>query len=162
VEPYHIGLISNYPYKTSITFLNPFSILLKFGLSLNCNEIAKKLLALSFPNYVTFPRTTLKLKYCGTSVNLTLLRVNANAWVQTHDLRFTAYITSVFCNRLLLRINYEEKISSRMRFELTRSMVRLQCRGELWLDTHAGDSIFKWPQEFSCSLDLCLSCNKVI
>jgi hypothetical protein len=42
--------------------------------------------------------------------------LNADAWTQSHDLRLTAYITSVLCNsecnRLLFRINYEEKISS--------------------------------------------------
>jgi hypothetical protein len=55
-----------------------------------------------------------------------------DTWDQTHDLRLTAYITSVLWNRLL----YEEKISysnidfesSRMRVKSTRSMVRLQCR----------------------------------
>jgi hypothetical protein len=67
--------------------------------------------------------------------------LNANTWVQTHDLRLMACITSVLCNRLLFRVNYKEKISidfveparmhiesSRMRVESTRSMVRLQCR----------------------------------
>jgi hypothetical protein len=73
--------------------------------------------------------------------------LNLDAWVQTHDLRFTAYITSVLCNRLLFRINYEDKIyikliyrcwtrmrveparmhvySSRMRFKSTRLRVIL-------------------------------------
>jgi hypothetical protein len=34
-----------------------------------------------------------------------------NAWARAHDFRITANITSVLCNRLLFRIDYEEKIS---------------------------------------------------
>jgi hypothetical protein len=36
----------------------------------------------------------------------------ADAWVSTHDLWFTAYITFVLCNKLLFQIDYEEEISN--------------------------------------------------
>jgi hypothetical protein len=49
--------------------------------------------------------------------------VNADTWVQTHDLRLLAYNTSVLCNRLLFRIIYEEKISNILKYRFLHAHV---------------------------------------
>jgi hypothetical protein len=48
----------------------------------------------------------------------------ADAWTQTHDLRLTAYITSVLHNRLLFRMFMKNKYLSQLNHELNRHAER--------------------------------------